>query len=62
MMDKLEHGTMLNGEKNSQAKLTAREVIEIRGSSEIQAVLARRYGVCQATIAAIIRRKTWKHI
>ncbi len=50
------------GEKSSGAKLTEKQVIEIRASKETQIVLAKRFRVCKSNIGSIQRRHTWKHI
>lgn len=57
------HGS---GEKIATAKLTAREVLEIRSKYDSSRGkynrLAEEYGVDRKTIAQIVRRKTWQHI
>lgn len=55
------------GSQNSNAKLTAAAVLEIRALAEQPDKLrltdiARRYGVSPATIKSIITRTTWSHI
>jgi len=54
------------GEKQYLSKLTEKQVLEIRakytGMKGQQALLAKEYGVHQATISDIITRRTWKHI
>ncbi len=72
--DKCIHGTKLQGESVPVSKLTEREVIEIRsafanakGSHKVAPdgvidALAEKYGVVYGTIAAVVRRITWKHI
>lgn len=63
--DRHANGTALMGEAHSSAKLTARQVKRIRTYYErgwAQAKLANQFGVTQAAISAIVRRKTWKHI
>lgn len=59
--DKIEHGTSGRGERSNLAKLTERQVLDIRrlGGSITQRDLAARYGVDQSTISDIIRRKSW---
>lgn len=53
------------GSQNSNAKLTAQQVLEIRqlweGGNTTQN-LARIYGVATSTINGIVRRKTWTHV
>lgn len=61
------------GEKNTQAKLTEPDVLDIRSEYEIalkvgaqktatQVALAKVFGVKRPTISDIMLRKTWKHI
>lgn len=54
------------GEKNTSAKLTAGQVIEIRKAwadrSASLSTLARQYGVSDRTIQDICHRRTWKHL
>lgn len=50
------------GSQNSNAKLTANDVLEIRASTETPADLARRYGVSRSTIVNIIKRNSWQHV
>ncbi len=53
---------VLHGEKHGQAKLTERQVLEIRESKETQTVIARRFNVSEMNIRYIKNRKTWKHL
>ena len=54
------------GERNANAKLTSQDVAEIRRRYQEkeanQYQLAEAFGVSQASIGAIIRRKTWRHV
>lgn len=50
------------GSANSNAKLTANDVLEIRASQEKPAKIAARYGVGRSTIANIIAGRTWTHV
>lgn len=50
------------GEKNVNAKLTEKQVLEIRASDETNVALAARYNVTQPVISHIRLRKSWKHI
>lgn len=52
------------GEKHHNAKLTEKQVIEIREFSGrlSQSELARRYGVGKGTIRDVIRGWTWRHL
>ena len=56
------HGTRARGERMPQAKLTAALAIAIYQSSELNAVLARRYGVAQETIRAIKIGRNWRSV
>lgn len=60
--DKVPDGTAPRGEACGAAKLTARDVQEIRSSAERGMDLAARFGVSQATISTIRARKTWAHL
>ena len=65
--DKIKHGTVTRtvGQINGQAKLTEKQVSEIRSRWWCQGVtqrqLAEEYGVKQPTISNIISRRTWGH-
>lgn len=50
------------GEHLPQSKLKSDDVIAIRHSNDLQAILAERYGVTQGTISMIRSRATWKHL
>lgn len=50
------------GSANSNAKLTANDVLAIRASQEKPAELAKRYGVGRSTITNIIAGRTWQHV
>lgn len=50
------------GSGNSNAKLTALEVQEIRASGLTAGELAKRYGVGRSTIANILAGRTWSHV
>lgn len=59
-------GRMHPGEDNGQAKLTEDAVRTIRGEwtgrrGQVTA-LARRYGVCWATIHMVVLGETWRHV
>lgn len=62
--DKWAHGTMLVGEAHHQAKLTEREVLEIRSlrGAVSRRELAKRFGVKRATVDNIIDGATWRHV
>lgn len=52
----------MRGELNGHHKLTVQDVLAIRASTDLQRVLADRYGVDQTLISRIKLRKIWKHI
>lgn len=62
--DKVAHGTSVKGEKQHSAKLTTTDVLAIRNEPiDISHVeLAKKYGVSDAAIAGIRKRRTWRHI
>ena len=55
-------GYRQHGESHTHAKLTEKDVIEIRASSDPQRAMARRFGVSDMAISKIKLRKSWKHI
>lgn len=54
-----------SGERHSQAKLTAAQVIEMRelraGGAKTRDLM-ERYGVSEMTVLSIVSRRSWKHI
>lgn len=64
--DMYNKGRATIGEKSSNAKLTERQVREIRDKyatgEYMQKDLAPLYGVTKGNILAIVRRRSWKHI
>lgn len=52
----------MKGTENAHAKLTDEAVRDIRTSRKPQAALARQYGVSEATVAAVIHGRTWRHV
>lgn len=62
MADMVAHDRSLQGERNHFAKLTEADVLQIRGDSRTQAVIARDYGVSRANISAIRSGKSWAHL
>lgn len=50
------------GSKNNSAKLTEKQVLEIRNSTLSYSVLANKYGVDKSNIYLIVKRKKWKHL
>jgi hypothetical protein len=62
MRDASERGRLAVGEQSATARLTAAQVMEIRGSADRQMALAVRYGVNQATISLAQAGRTWRHL
>lgn len=57
--DKRRHGTHPAGAHNGNAKLTRDDVRSIFVSTASQTVLAQRFGVAQALVSQIKRRRVW---
>lgn len=60
--DAISHGVWAHGESTAQAKLTEKDVLEIRNSRETLKAFADRLGVTQTTICDARNRKTWRHL
>jgi hypothetical protein len=61
--DTVRHGRSTRGERNAHAKLTKAQVIAIRRrrkAGETGKGLAMEFGVSQANICDIIKRRTWR--
>lgn len=60
------HNRIVQGQKHYGAKMTEKDVLEIRKIYESKAMngreLAKLYNTSYKNISSIIRRKTWKHI
>lgn len=50
------------GEKNSQVKLTDKQVLEIRESTMRNGQIAKAYGISPATVCDIQKKRSWSHI
>lgn len=59
---KREHGTLLFGERHPIAKLTEKQIIEIRAATGPQWLIAERFGVHQTCISAVRRHQNWRHV
>lgn len=55
-------GRNVKGTKHGRSKLTEKDVLEIRASSDTQTELARQYGVTQSQIWSICHHHTWRHV
>ena len=65
LRDMREKGRSGTGEENTQAKLKADQVLDIRKMRTLgnsAASIARKYGVSRSTVAAICAGQRWKHI
>jgi hypothetical protein len=66
MLDMRNKGRQAKGERNGRSKLTAADVLAIRElyGSYVNSTgqLAKGFGVDKATIRAIVRGETWKHL
>lgn len=62
--DMVGHGTVLRGERNPGAKITAEEVLRIRSMhpANTHKDIARMFGVSRQQIGSIVNRKTWAHL
>lgn len=60
--DMVRHGTRVCGEMVVTAKLTEADVREIRRVGKPLRPLAKRYGITEAMVSLIIKRKAWKHV
>lgn len=53
------------GSASGRSKLTDAKVVEIRrrcAAGESQRSVSRRFGVCERTVTAIVKRETWRHV
>jgi len=62
MADKVAHGTNNNGAKHGLAKLTEKDVAEIRESTLKGSELAQHFQVSQSTISEVRNGKRWCHV
>lgn len=63
--DRVRHGTDHRGEKHYKAKLDRQKVVVIRrlaAEGRSMTVIARQYGVSDATISNVVKRQTWAHV
>jgi len=59
---RLETSIRIRGGNHHKAKLTEKQVLEIRQSNLKTVELAKIYNVCHTTISSINLRKNWNHI
>lgn len=63
--DARNHGTWISGERNGQAKLTERQVLEIKKralAGESRRALGKEFGVNQSLVGAIKLGKRWSYL
>lgn len=64
--DKAGHGTNMPGSKNPMSVLSEDDVISIREKYTkgygTQKELAKRFGVSEATVNNIVKKRNWKHV
>ncbi len=63
--DAIQHANrsaVLSGENNPAAKLTVRQVKTIKRSKTTERALAKKMGVCRATVGNIKRGDTWQSV
>jgi hypothetical protein len=63
--DAVAHGTIVRGEQSTHAKLTEKQVLDIRekhGRGATYRGLARQYGVTHRAIRLCVLRESWTHI
>jgi len=63
--DMVHKGRSAKGEQHSQAKLTTKDVCQIRilaKEGKSQSYIAGRFDIDQSHVSNIVNRKTWKHI
>lgn len=62
LLDRRRHGTAVRGEDINTAKLTEADVVAIRLAGYPLRPSAERYGISEAMVSAILRRKAWQHV
>lgn len=63
--DAIRHGTLARGENHGNAKLTSKDVEQIKrllAKGELQTIIAKQFGVTKHAISHISRGNSWKHI
>lgn len=62
MQDSMRHGTRPKGRAHKCAKLTEKQVLEIRKSKETNVALGQRFGVDPSTVRLARIGKNWGHL
>ncbi len=60
--DRIIHGTDSRGEKQTNSKLTEKQVLKIRTDPRIYAEIGTQYGISIASVSLIKNKKNWRHI
>jgi hypothetical protein len=62
--DRVRHGTTCRGERCALAKLTEKQVLDIRSLAKSVQLkdIAKHYGVDPSTIGQIVKRRRWAHL
>lgn len=55
-------GRMKRGPDNNKTKLHEAAVRDIRTSAETLVILAKRYGVSEAAVCSVRKRRSWRHV
>lgn len=62
LMDRRKHGTVALGSKHFRAKLTEEAVLEIRRVGPPHRQHAKKFGVTEALVSMVYRRRIWTHV
>jgi len=63
-LDKIKKGRGVDnrGSRHGMAKLSENDIVAIRLSTELQRVVAKRYGVANTIVSRIKNRSIWRHV
>lgn len=59
--DMIAKGRSAKGERHSQSKLTAKQVLQIKRDTRPRRIVAKEHGISIGTVGDILRGKTWTH-
>lgn len=60
--DSRRHGTLAQGERLPQSKVTEEQVRSIRSDARLLREIAEEIGISESSVARIKNRKTWAHV
>lgn len=63
--DAINHGTIARGSKSGKSVLTEKQIPQIREKYKggmTQRAISQDFGVCEATIQAVVEGRTWRHV